>query len=189
VAAAWLRVVGVTILSVPFAALFGIWLAIRRRRVGMDPDWAARSAFAEVFIILGTLPWLWMTMTPDPSHHRGRNLVPLRDLRNQFDVGLEFAFVQITGNLLVFAALGFGLMIRFRLRPVAVLAIGVTGSVAVESLQWFLDLGRFTSIDDVIVNALGAYLAAWCAYPWWKRRVAACPAVQDRVVMGLTGAE
>jgi glycopeptide antibiotics resistance protein len=40
----------------------------------------------------------------------------------------------------------------------------------IETLQWVLDMGRFSSVDDVLVNAVGAYAAAWLAYPWWRRR-------------------
>ncbi len=57
-------------------------------------------------------------------------------------------------------------------------AVGAAGSVVIESLQWMLDLGRFSSVDDVLVNAVGSYLAAWVAYPWWRRR--ARPQVDGR---------
>jgi glycopeptide antibiotics resistance protein len=184
----WYDVIVVWLACVPLAALLVAWLAARRRRAGVTARWALRSAFAETLMVVGTIPWLWMTMTPDPGHSRGRNLIPFHDLRNQFHVGLEFAVTQITGNLLVFAALGFGLMIRFRIRPAAVLAIGAAGSALIETLQWVLDLGRFSSVDDVLVNAAGAYVAAWCAYPWWRRAEPPEKPSADRVVMGLTRA-
>jgi len=70
--------------------------------------------------------------------------------------------------------------VRFRLRPAQVLLIGALGSTAIETLQWVLDLGRFSSVDDVLVNAVGAYAAAWLAYPWWRRRTSVVG--QDRGV-------
>ena len=139
----------------------------------MEAGWARRSAYAEVLMIAGTVPWLWLVLMPNHGDVRGENLVPFRDLANQVHTGLLFAIGQITGNLLVFAALGFGLMVRFRLRPLQVLLIGAIGSTVIETLQWFLDLGRFSSVDDVLVNAVGAYLAAWLAYPWWRRHASA----------------
>jgi glycopeptide antibiotics resistance protein len=43
---------------------------------------------------------------------------------------------------------------------VAITGIAALGSATVETLQWVLGLGRVTSIDDVILNAMGAGLAA-----------------------------
>jgi glycopeptide antibiotics resistance protein len=37
----------------------------------------------------------------------------------------------------------------------------------VEVLQYVLDLGRVSSVDDVLVNAVGAVLAALCSRRWW----------------------
>jgi hypothetical protein len=158
--------------SVPFAVALVVWLAQRRRRSGADPAWALRSSLAEVGMVIGTVPWVWMILTPDPGHPRGKNLVPFHDLANQFHVGLGFAAVQIGGNLLVFASLGFFLPIRFRVGPAFVLIVGAACSSTVEILQWVLRLGRFSSVDDVIVNTAGAVIAAWLSRPWWRRRIA-----------------
>src|SRR5215475_5847408 len=162
-------VVALSVLAAPFVIWFARHLADRRRRRGMDAGWARRSAYAEVLMVAGTAPWLWLVLMPNHGDARGYNLVPFRDLANQVHTGLLFAITQITGNLLVFAALGFGLMVRFRLWPAQVLLIGALGSTVIETLQWFLDLGRYSSVDDVQVNAVGAYLAAWLALPWWRR--------------------
>jgi hypothetical protein len=168
------------VVAVPFAVLIVFWLAKRRRLAGATPAWAFRSAFAEVAMVLGTVPWVWMILTPNPGHVRGKNLVPFRDLANQFHIGLGFAVVQIGGNLLVFAALGFFLPIRFRVSPALVLGIGIVCSSTVEILQWVLRLGRFSSVDDVIVNAAGAFLAAWLSKPWWRRTCGNAPKVGKR---------
>jgi len=165
--------IAATVITLPFAAMLIMLLARRRQHAGVDPAWALRSAFAEVAMIVGTVPWVWMILTPDPGHARGRNLVPFRDLANQFHVGLTFAAIQIGGNLLVFASLGFFLPIRFRLGPGFVLALGIVCSTTVETLQWVLRLGRFSSVDDVIVNAAGALIGAFCAMPWWRSRLPA----------------
>jgi glycopeptide antibiotics resistance protein len=150
---------------------------VRRRLAGTDAGWAARSAFTEVAMIVGTLPWIWLILTPNPGHSRGKSLVPFRDLVDQFHVGLGYASIQIGGNLVVFAALGFCLPIRFRVGPATSLGVGAVLSVTVESLQWYLHLGRFTSVDDVIVNATGAFVFAWLSRPWWRRRARAMPPV------------
>jgi VanZ family protein len=163
--------VAVAVTALPFAVVLVALLARHRRARGAEPGWALRSAFAEVFLVVGTVPWLWMILTPDPGNRRGHNLVPFHDLIHQFHVGLAYALFQVGGNLLVFAALGFCLPIRFRTGPVVVLVAGTLGSALVETLQWVLDLGRFSSVDDVIVNAAGAFAAAWLSRPWWRRRL------------------
>ncbi len=166
-------------IALPFAATLVVWLARRRRAAGVESGWAVRSALAEVAIVVGTVPWVWMILTPNPEHARGRSLVPFRDLANQIDHGFAFASVQIGGNLLVFAAFGFFLPIRFRVGPLFVLAVGILASSTVETLQWVLRLGRFSSVDDVIVNAAGAFLAALLSRRWWRRS-----ALSDRAVGG-----
>src|SRR6185369_13624549 len=76
-------VVAVSVLAVPFAIWFARRLADRRRRGGMDAGWARRSSYAEVLMIGGTAPWLWLVMMPNPHHVRGDNLMPFKDLANQ----------------------------------------------------------------------------------------------------------
>ncbi|HKD96981.1 MAG TPA: VanZ family protein [Micromonosporaceae bacterium] len=158
------------LLAVPFGVLAGRWLAARRRRAGASGSWAARSAFAEVALVVGTFPWVWMTLSKNPREIRGVNLVPLADLHRQFHIGTLYAVMQISGNLLVFAALGFALPIRWRVGPLVVLAVGIAGSAIIETLQYVLDLGRYSSVDDILVNAAGAFLFAWASRPWWRRR-------------------
>jgi len=111
-------------------------------------------------MVAGTLPWVWMILTPIPGE-RDFWLVPLRDLVNVIvKGGGAFAFFQIGGNLLVFAAFGFFAPMRWRIGPAAVAGIAALGSIAVETAQYVLALGRVSSIDDVLLNATGAALAA-----------------------------
>jgi hypothetical protein len=166
----WAPVVLAVLVAVPLAIGAAVWLTRRRRRAGWGHDWAARSAWVEIFMTLGTLPWLCLTLLP--THDvRGANLEPFRDLAQQVDNGYANAIVQIGGNLLVFAALGFGLPIRWRVGPLTALVVGALGSTTIESLQWILNLGRYSSVDDVLVNAAGAVLASLLAWPWWRRRI------------------
>jgi hypothetical protein len=166
----WGVIVLVTLAAIPVAAAFAAWLGRGRVRAGVEPGWARRSAYAEVLMVVGTVPWLWMTMTPNHDWYRGGNIVPFRDLIHEFQVGTVYALIQITGNLAVFAALGFGMPIRWRVGPAAVLLVAAAGSTIIETLQWVLDLHRYSSIDDVIVNTAGAVAAAWAARPWWRSR-------------------
>jgi VanZ like family len=115
-------------------------------------------SLAEVGMVHGTAPFIWMTMMPGARAGSvpGRvSLVPLRDLVTMGTVG-------IVGNLLVFAALGFFAPIRFAaLASVPrILALGAGCSALVETAQSVLRLDRVSSVDDVLVNAAGAVLAA-----------------------------
>jgi glycopeptide antibiotics resistance protein len=118
-------------------------------------------------MVYGTLPWLWITMLPGSGAGvvTGRvSLVPLRDLATM-DAG------QVIGNLLVLAALGFFAPLRFAgLASVPrVLVLGAGCSILIEVAQYVLRLDRVSSVDDVLLNATGAALAAAASYRWWRR--------------------
>ncbi|GLW57276.1 VanZ family protein [Kitasatospora phosalacinea] len=157
-------------------AVLAVWaLARRRRAAGAEPGWARRSALAEVGAVYGTVPWVWMILLPgvDPGGPRRRvNLVPLHDVAEIVAAGPPAtAVAQIVGNMLVFAALGFLLPLRFAALASAwrVLALGAACSVLVEAAQYALRLDRVSSVDDVLLNAGGAALAALASRRWWRR--------------------
>jgi glycopeptide antibiotics resistance protein len=77
---------------------------------------------------------------------------------------------QVVGNLLVFAALGFFAPVRFAaLASVPrILALAAGCSVLVETAQYVLRLDRVSSVDDVLLNAAGAGLAALASRRWWR---------------------
>lgn len=143
-------VVLITVAALPLA----VWaLARRRSAAGVTAAW--RMSLAEVGIVYGTLPWVWMIMLPGDEDGGVLNLLPLRDL-------LAMDAVQVIGNLLVFAALGFFAPLRFAaLASVPrVLALAAGCSVLVETAQYVLRLDRVSSVDDVLLNTAGAGLAA-----------------------------
>ncbi|MFC9701177.1 VanZ family protein [Streptomyces sp. NPDC056943] len=157
-------VVLMTLVTLPVAVLVAWALAHRRRAAGVASAW--RLSLAEVGMVHGTLPFLWMTMMPGggagvvPARV---SLVPLRDLVTMGSLG-------IVGNLLVFASLGFFAPMRWAaLASVPrVLALGAGCSVLVEAAQYVLRLDRVSSVDDVLVNATGAALAALASRRWWR---------------------
>ncbi|WP_326592723.1 VanZ family protein [Streptomyces sp. NBC_01294] len=170
-------VVLMTLVALPLAVLVAWALACRRRARGVTPAW--RTSLAEVGMVLGTVPFLWMTMMPGAAAGivPGRvSLVPLRDL-------LVMGPLGIVGNLLVFAALGFFAPMRFAAVASVprVLALGAGCSVLVETAQYVLRLDRVSSVDDVLVNAAGAVLAALASRRWW-RTAARAPSEQPRPV-------
>ena len=88
---------------------------------------------------------------------------------------------QIVGNLLVFAALGFFAPLRFAaLASVRrILALGAGCSVLVEAAQYVLRLDRVSSVDDVLLNAAGAGLAALASRRWWRDTTRPRPLIVD----------
>ncbi len=172
-------VVLLTVAALPLAALVAWILARRRSATGVRSAW--RMSLAEVGIVHGTVPWVWITMMPGARAgdvRGGVSLVPLRDLRTLLEAG---ATLQIVGNLLVFAALGFLVPLRFAaLASVPrILALAAGCSVLVETAQYVLRLDRVSSVDDVLLNAAGAGLAALASRRWW-RATAAVPADRPR---------
>ncbi|MFF3976097.1 VanZ family protein [Streptomyces sp. NPDC001828] len=168
-------VVLMTLVAVPVSAVVAWALASRRRAA--DGPWACRKSLAEVGMVHGTVPFLWLTLMPGAAAGLvpGRlSLVPLRDLVTMGALG-------IIGNLLVFAALGFFAPMRFAaLASVPrVLALGAGCSALVETAQYVFRLDRVSSVDDVLVNAVGAALAAVASRRWW-RTTAHAPADRAR---------
>jgi glycopeptide antibiotics resistance protein len=49
-----------------------------------------------------------------------------------------------------------------------ILALAAGCSVLIETAQYVLQLDRVSSVDDVLLNATGAGLAALAARPWWR---------------------
>jgi hypothetical protein len=153
-----------TLVTVPLGVLVAWVLARRRRAAGVAFAW--RLSLADVGMVHGTVPFVWLTMMPgaEPGTVDGRvSLVPFQDLLTMGSLG-------IAGNLLVFAALGFFAPVRFAaLASVPrVLALGAGCSVLVETAQYVLRLDRVSSVDDVLVNAVGAVLAALASRHWWR---------------------
>lgn len=160
----------ITVAVLPLAALTVGVLARRRVVTGTAPAW--RRSLAEVGIVYGTVPWVWMIMLPG-----GRagtvparvSLVPLRDLFTILAGDPLTATGQVVGNLLVFAALGFFAPLRFAALASGprILALAAGCSVLVETAQYVLRLDRVSSVDDVLLNAAGAGLAALASRRWW----------------------
>jgi hypothetical protein len=156
--------------ALPVVGLAAWALVTWRRRRGVPAGAALRRTLAEMAIVAGTAPWLFMGFIPHPDTARMVHLMPFVDLVDQWQFGIGFFVVQVGANLLVFAAAGFAIPIRWRVGPGAVLAGAAVASALLEIGQYVFGIGRVTSVDDVLVNAVGAWLAALCSAPWWARR-------------------
>ncbi|WP_236030104.1 VanZ family protein [Paractinoplanes lichenicola] len=147
-----------TLVGLPLAALVAWVLS------GLRGDW--RRSLAEVGMVYGTVPMVWLTLMPGPGAGvvPGRvSLIPLVDLAGMAPLG-------IAGNLLVLAALGFFAPMRFAALASAprILALGAACSVVIETAQFVFRLDRVSSVDDVLINAVGAMLFGLLSRRWWR---------------------
>ncbi|WP_426324108.1 VanZ family protein [Microbacterium sp. E-13] len=158
--------------GVPVGAIVTLALGQGRIDRGWERRWAWRASVAEVAIVVGTLPGLWMLLAPRHGGSRV-DLVPFHDLVDLMSD--SDAAAQIVGNLLAFAAVGFFLPIRLRLArpalvPLAIALIVAALSLTIEVLQFVLDIGRVASFDDIMLNIAGAVVACVASIRWWRSR-------------------
>ena len=161
--AAWTDHSTTLILALLVLPLAGVAAYRWRRRTR-----SGRAALAEVGLLCWTLPFLGMLFTPRPTP-RSVDLVPLHDLPSWFAGDAGTAVAQLVGNLAVLAGVGFFLPIRYGWAASLprILVIAAASAVVIETLQWVLAIGRVSSVDDVIINTLGAVAAAVCSRRWW----------------------
>jgi hypothetical protein len=156
-------VVFMTLVALPLAGLMVWALARRRSAAGITSAW--RISLAEVGMVHGTVPFVWMVLMPGSGAGTVPGRLSLVALQDLFTMGL----LGIIGNLLVLAALGFFAPMRFAaLASVPrILALAAGCSALIETAQYVLQLDRVSSVDDVLLNAAGAGLAAVASRPWW----------------------
>jgi hypothetical protein len=186
----WAPVLRVWALALPLAAVLAGLLAVRRGAAGCPSRQAWTTAAAEVAMVAGTLPWIWMILTPT-SAPGGVELVPGVGLARIVAQGPSTVLVQVGANLLVLGIVGALAPVRWPVGPGAVAAGAAAVSALLEGLQYVLDLGRVSSVDDVLLNTAGALLGALLTRRWWLRRVPlTLPSAPDRrggEGMGVTG--
>ncbi|MCP9622635.1 VanZ family protein [Nocardia otitidiscaviarum] len=166
----WGHVLVAWAIAVPITVAGAAVLLRWRLRRGSPRAEALRHTVSEAAIALGTLPWIWMILTPVDGK-AAVLLVPLRDLVQTLSDTPTRAVVQIVPNLIVFLPLGFFLPLRVpRLANVwTMVALGAVLSASLEFAQYAFRLGRFSSVDDVLMNAAGAGIGALLSAAYAKR--------------------
>ncbi|MFD3701916.1 VanZ family protein [Nocardia sp. NPDC058658] len=144
--------------AIPLVVALLLWW---RTRAGIERPIALRRSLTEVGIVAGTLPWVWMVLTPTDGT-RAISVVPLRDLAATLGELSFDTIVQIGANTAMFVPLGFLLPLRFpRCTGVGrMLVLGAALSATLEIAQYVLNIGRVSSVDDVLMNAAGAGIGA-----------------------------
>lgn len=166
-------------------------LMVRRRdaalrRSGIGTDGSRHASIGAVGMVVGTLPWIWLILTPLQGPTAVQP-VPLRDLTDQLTGAPVTAFFQVVGNLLVLASFGFFAAARWRMPVPVIAALAAAGSMSLEGLQFAMATGRVCSVDDVLVNTAGAALAALASRRFWPRPRAGRPPDVAHPVPGRPG--
>lgn len=157
----------VSIALVPLGLVIAWALATWRMRSGVPRGTAWRFSVAEVGAVFGTLPWLFLVLTPRGGDG-GVQLVPFADLIDLASADPRTIVEQLVGNMLLFFLAGVFVPLRFRVGLLAVFLGGAVGAALVEIAQFAFGTGRVASVDDVLLNALGALLGALASRRWWR---------------------
>ncbi|WP_231492275.1 VanZ family protein [Glycomyces sp. NRRL B-16210] len=157
----------VSLALVPLGLLLAWALASVRLRRGVPSPTAWRHSIAEVGMVAGTLPWLFLVLTPRGGSG-GVQLVPFADLVDLASADPRTIVEQLVGNLLLFFLAGVFVPLRFKVGLWAVFLGGAVGASLVETAQFAFGTGRVASVDDVLLNAVGALLGALASRHWWR---------------------
>lgn len=113
-----------------------------------------------------------MTLWPDPGDPGDG--WPSATLAWLHALGLPHAVdmvaVEAAANVAMFVPLGALLALATRLRPGAAVAVGAAFSVLIELTQLTLLPHRFATVQDVVMNSLGALLGVALAVALQARR-------------------
>ena len=156
-------------LLLPLAGAVAWALAAWRIRNGRATRAAWRDSIAEVATVAGSLPLLFLGLTSREGPN-ALQLVPLVDLADLASAEPRVIVEQLTGNLFVFAAAAFFLPIRFPIGLGTITLGAAIACTALEAMQYAFLTGRVVSVDDVLLNTLGAVVAALASRRWWRIR-------------------
>jgi glycopeptide antibiotics resistance protein len=136
----------------------------RRRRLGRTYRMLTRSFLLDLALGATVLGILLVTLSPKPNPSPRLDLIPLHPLWNAV-VGTVDATRVITlfgANLLLFVPFGLLLPLRWQQldRAWIVVLTSAAFSGGIEVLQYVMQWGRVTQLDDVIFNTLGGF-AGW----------------------------
>lgn len=133
----------------------GFWDLYARLRYG-EPFWGYRT-WPEIVKRLEFLPEM---------------LTPFQEIARAFETGLKHLWFMLLGNIVMFVPMGFFPALLWRKWSWwKSMLVGFCASFFIEFTQFFI--GRYTDIDDMILNTLGAllgWLLAWGFGRLWPRR-------------------
>ncbi|QXE38049.1 VanZ family protein [Streptomyces sp. GMY02] len=162
------------------------WVFHRWRGASETRNEGARSILLNGLILASVLPFLYATLSRGYGIQSTISLVPFREIFVSFSspqVALsDVTLLNLGGNAALL--LPFGALIPMRCKRFArtgrVAALAGLLSVSVEIAQYVLSVGRVSSVDDVLLNTVGAVVGALLTRRWWR------PRDTDRMVLAAT---
>ena len=127
-----------------------------QRQPGRPSGWVRLAALVYIaaLVVVTLVPIAWGGR---PDDYRPQ-LVPFEGIRVEFQASPVGELDDLFGNVLLFAPLGFllPLLVQAIRRWWQVLAVGAGISLLIELYQLLWPLVRKASVDDVLMNSLGA---------------------------------
>lgn len=115
-----------------------------------------KKEFVDYFFIMYIIGLIIVTFSPTYFRQKSVNLIPFYDIYYtiHFKTALEIPFL----NIILFIPLSFILLLKYNIKPKKIIFLGFLISLIIETLQYFIPLGRITNIDDIILNTLGVII-------------------------------
>ncbi|MGA5499041.1 VanZ family protein [Streptomyces cinereoruber] len=156
-------------------AAAGSWQARRMIKNGSAlTPWHGRAIFC-ILAILFMFPFLLVTLTRGAGTGSSISLIPFREFWDAFSsASVAFSgvtFFNFAGNILLLVPFGAALSFLWP-APCRTFKVALTMSaisLAVEAAQYSLSLGRVSSIDDVLLNTIGATTGALLVRRWSRK--------------------
>jgi glycopeptide antibiotics resistance protein len=133
-----------------------------QRRVGRQSGWVLVAAlfYIVALAVITLLPIRWSPWTHRWPHNYRPQLVPFAGIVRDVETTPLKTLAELSGNVLLFAPFGFllPLLVPTMQRWWRTLAVGATVSLCIELYQLAWPGVRKASVNDVLMNALGALL-------------------------------
>ena len=149
-------------------AVFRLLVAWRRHRISLPREavLAAAVVYGAVLVVITIVP---LRLTNDRATHV--NLIPFASVLDCVTgtagprEAPQYCIENVVGNVMLFTPLGVllpAISSRFR-SSAALIAAALVISAGIEAVQWTernIGVGRTVDVDDVLWNAVGAYLGS-----------------------------
>lgn len=157
-------------------AVVGLVLYRRRLlRLGRAHKLLTRSLALNVAISCAVVGILLITLSARPSPENRVDLIPFHPLWSAITSTVDTTRVVVLfgANIVLFVPLGILLPLRWPGldHPLGILLAGGLISASIETLQYVMEVGRVTQLDDVIFNAAGG-LTGWAIQRAFRRTTA-----------------
>jgi VanZ family protein len=168
------------LLLLPVAAVTAaVSVALRVRRFRAAASRTLADPLLDALLIYCSLLVGYLVFTPQTTSIDPIQLDPGNDLAMALDAqpGDSLPWIQLVGNVLLFAPLGAMLPMRLAWldNVLKVALVALLASCVIELLQLLFVSGRVVSTDDVVLNTTGGTLGSLLTKGLWRHRMPMAP--------------